>query len=571
MSELSIGYMKSPLLSASNRSSFKESAQEIAEDVLGQNLIISLDNAIKEEERIKKTPKAAKYLKIYKRILPLKYITLGVYFLFIFFELPTWCMDRNDIINLTTCDNHIYPNSGLPYMPQYASCILEMLCLLVLLSFAWLRRTFRKESYGSNIREILHLILSVISFIDIIVALTRSKGLFIAKFVRLIRISLSIRSLREAVWRILLVIYDAKEIFMLIILYVIFFSWGGFMLFRGTPQGFAFFGSLSETIWNMSVLLTTANFPDVMLPAYQMNTAYTLYFIVYILIGVYFLLNVLLAVFYSNYQSRVENSITKYEDKRVSYLEKKFFEHDEGNKGYLTNAECKILILYLLSIDSSHNEDNIDVSKFIKLLDCDGNGKIYLPEFYRYFDVMEILQFEKDRRPKESVRMHSSQAKLRKIMKNPTYDMIVYIVLILNLGTLFIRDWYDTYGGTADQIKTWMSFQFVLNAVFTLELIANFIVDWSPSQTFKKLSVKAEVIYTLVTICLFVKFIVMNSYGLENRLLELIVLLRSLRLFNMLKEVQQWKQILLTLTALLGPFYTLLIVNLILFYFFSII
>ena len=254
-------------------------------------------------------------------------------------------------------------------MPQYASCILEMFCLIVLVSFALLRRTFRKSSTASNFREVLHIILSVISFIDIIVALTRSKGLFVAKFVRLIRISLSIRSLREAIIRILLVIYDAKEIFMLIILYLIFFSWGGFMLFKGTPQEYAYFGSLSETIWNLSILLTTSNFPDVMLPAYQMNTAYTLFFILFILVGVYFLLNVLLAVFYSNYQSRVENAINSYVDKRVEYLEKKFYEYDKENKGYLTNKECKKLIIYLLSLDPAHNEKNMDVTKFIKLLD----------------------------------------------------------------------------------------------------------------------------------------------------------------------------------------------------------
>ena len=102
MSDLKVDKMTNPLLTASNRSSFKESAQEIADDVLGQNIIISLDNAIKEEERTKKTSKAIRYRKIYKNLLFIKYITLGIYFLFIFFELPTWCMDRNDIKNLVT-------------------------------------------------------------------------------------------------------------------------------------------------------------------------------------------------------------------------------------------------------------------------------------------------------------------------------------------------------------------------------------------------------------------------------------------------------------------------------------
>ena len=128
---------------------------------------------------------------------------------------------------------------------------------------------------------------------------------------------------------------------MLIIFYIIFFSWAGFMLFKGTPQGFAYFPTIFDTIWNLFLLLSTANFPDVMMPAYEMSTFYTLYFIAYVLIGVYFLLNLLLAVFYSNYQSRVEESIDNFVDKRIDYLEQKFYEFDEENKGYLVISECK--------------------------------------------------------------------------------------------------------------------------------------------------------------------------------------------------------------------------------------
>ena len=184
---------------------------------------------------------------------------------------------------------------------------------------------------------------------------------------------------------------------------------------------------------------------------------------------------------------------------------------------------------------------------------------------------MDLLQFEKDRKPGESKRMAKFQSKLTKIMKHPFYDMAVYIILTLNLGTLFIRDYFDIYGGTLEEVKAWISFQFILNAFFTLELVANFIVDWSPMKTLRKLSAKAEVVYTLITIALFIKFKLMNEYGLENRLLELIVLFRALRLLNLLKEVQHWKQILLTIDALLSPFYTLLIINFLLFYLFSII
>ncbi|CAI2359144.1 unnamed protein product [Moneuplotes crassus] len=560
-----------PLLSPSNRSSFIESSQNIGDDILGQNILISLDRAIKWEERTKHTPRAKKYKKIYQKILFIKYITLAVYFMFIFFEIPTWCIDRDDIEDLSTCDSHIYPTSGLPKMPQVASCLLEIICLLILLFFSWIRTTFRKSSSSSRAREILHLVLSVISIIDVIIALSRGKGMFVSKFIRVIRISLSIRSLREAMKRIILVIYDSKEIFFLIIFYLLFFSWAGYMLFEGTPQGFAYFGSLYETIWNLFILLTTANFPDVMMPAYQMSTFYVIFFLLFIFVGVYFFLNLLLAVFYSNYGSRVEESIKEYEHKRIEYLEKKFYEYDEDDKGYLNIPEVKRLIIYLLSLDPAHNEDNIDVEKFVKLLDTDKNGKIYIQEFYRYFDVMDMLQLGQEVEPKESKRIPTIQLRLTRFMKNPKYDLCVYIVLALNLSTLFVRDYFDTYGATGGQVIGWIWTQFLLNLLFTLELAANFIVDWSPFKTLKKLSVCAELVYTIISVFIFIKFILVGSYGLENRLLELIVLFRCLRMLNLLKEVREWRQILKTIDALLGPFYTLLVIQFLVFYFFSII
>lgn len=53
----------------------------------------------------------------------------------------------------------------------------------------------------------------------------------------------------------------------------------------------------------MFVLLTTENFPDVMLLATAENAAYALFFIVFIIVGVFFLSSVLLAVIFDNFKN----------------------------------------------------------------------------------------------------------------------------------------------------------------------------------------------------------------------------------------------------------------------------
>ncbi len=63
----------------------------------------------------------------------------------------------------------------------------------------------------------------------------------------------------------------------------------------------------------MLVLLTTANFPDIMLPAYEQSRIYALFFISYLLFGLFLILNLLMAVYYNNYKRRYENSLIKFE------------------------------------------------------------------------------------------------------------------------------------------------------------------------------------------------------------------------------------------------------------------
>ena len=55
----------------------------------------------------------------------------------------------------------------------------------------------------------------------------------------------------------------------------------------------------------MFVCLTFENFPDVMLEATATNLAYALFFIIFVLVGSFFLTSVLLAVIFDNYKNRL--------------------------------------------------------------------------------------------------------------------------------------------------------------------------------------------------------------------------------------------------------------------------
>ena len=61
---------------------------------------------------------------------------------------------------------------------------------------------------------------------------------------------------------------DALSVILLIILHILFFGWMGTILFANSAEEEAYFNGLDNAFWYMLVLLTTANYPDVMMPAY---------------------------------------------------------------------------------------------------------------------------------------------------------------------------------------------------------------------------------------------------------------------------------------------------------------
>ena len=63
-----------------------------------------------------------------------------------------------------------------------------------------------------------------------------------------------------------------------------------------------YFSSSNDIIWNMLVLLTTANFPDIMLPAIKITRWARFFFVIYLILGLFLLMNLLLSTVYSKYQ-----------------------------------------------------------------------------------------------------------------------------------------------------------------------------------------------------------------------------------------------------------------------------
>jgi two pore calcium channel protein len=91
----------------------------------------------------------------------------------------------------------------------------------------------------------------------------------------------------------------------------------------------------------MLTLLTTANFPDVMLPAYYESRINCLFFIGYLVFGLYFLQNILLAVVFDNYKRQLVEKVDHHTETRVQYISEYFDSFDRDKKGVLSLAKGK--------------------------------------------------------------------------------------------------------------------------------------------------------------------------------------------------------------------------------------
>jgi len=112
----------------------------------------------------------------------------------------------------------------------------------------------------------------------------------------------------------------------IILSYLLFFSLVGYTLFNNNRYNdpAQYFKDIPTTIFNVYVLFTTSNFPDILFPFWKVNNWAAIYFSGFLVIGLYMLLNLMLAVFYNSYKGRIMKKISKYDEMRREYLQKEF-------------------------------------------------------------------------------------------------------------------------------------------------------------------------------------------------------------------------------------------------------
>lgn len=175
------------------------------------------------------------------------------------------------------------------------------------------------------------------------------------------------------------------DILLLLLFFMVIFAILGFCLFS-TNAADPYFNTLENSIVSLFVLLTTANFPDVMMPAYSRNRWSCVFFIVYLSIELYFIMNLLLAVVFDTF-----NGVEKVKFKSLLLHKRSAIEHafqllvSRQRPNGITLRQFDGLLRFYRPRMSAR-----DRFLTFKALNQSGTAILGLQDFYKIYEVMGL-------------------------------------------------------------------------------------------------------------------------------------------------------------------------------------
>jgi len=574
-----------------------EELYELSENLRLQLVVLELqDKVIKYRYNQDKETTNKKYI-----ILRISKITLiTIYSIFVLFEKPIHCYKSttfysNDNKLDNECDINLqYLNSDF-FINEKLYRYLELIFLISFACLKFLHFKLKKISLFTKIdtyKILQYVILGIIALciIDIAISIQLESFPLINFFLRGILIILLIKSQRS-MWEIVLkIFYQTRILTFLIFCVMVFFGIVGYFLFSEKSEDF---DSILKSTYSLFILLSTCNFPDVMLGTFDDNNKFPFfYFLLYLAINYFILFTLLKTLYYSEFFDSFKSNARKaieevfeefHDEKKIKRISKRvnnvsndnddddnddnknnIFNDDEDNleKGMFKdlNAKSNYLIpeqsrrfnKVLFNLNKQFYLTKNDYIKILKLIGYKGN----ISDFTKN-DIYQILS-ETDynkRKTRDFIKEHSA---LLKFFSNKYTEIIINIIDFVIMMLLLIE--------FEEQIA---NFYFILipQVIWCLFFVFEFVV-YKEHFSFKYLIAKefililffiinCIILLVLLLVFIFIKLDKEEVADVFMNIVKVLIALRMIRVFLLFKKYNTFETFSRTFHNMKNIFYGL--------------
>ncbi|XP_043913194.1 two pore calcium channel protein 1-like [Protopterus annectens] len=464
------------------------------------------------------------------------------------------------ILNLALA---VFEDPAVYALPVWATSIVEAACLLAftgrLVHFA---KVTPKDRFWKDRKNICVVVAILAVLVDLIIYGTMHtlghsgvrysrilRPIFLVNFAESRQIRRAFRSIRNTLPEIMYV-------FLLFMFTVLMFSLLGMKLFKKrnlvTIDGKQYFKDYLDALFDMYVLVTTANSPDVMMPAYDINGWYSIFFLVYIIINTYIFMSVFLAVVYNNYRKQLKNEIKKLVYMKRHKMTQAFhiLKVEEGTKSVIKNSHWRELMNVVApDISCSHRE------LLLRILDEEQKGYMVKESFLRMADLLNIKVITMKSRIHSLElwipRIYNSSGSLliRRIVQHKgfvyCFDVIIFInAIFIGMEDEYVLISYVEWGFLALYITE------ILLKLYTYDP-RTFFARTQFWNWFDTLVIIAALLATVVNATLKS----LSQYN-SQEVLDIVFILRVLRLIRIVDSIQRFRVIINTLLNIMPTMLT---------------
>ena len=308
------------------------------------------------------------------------------------------------------------------------------------------------------------------------------------------------------------------------------------------------------------------------------------------------LMNLLLAIFYSNYQEKVGASLDNFKDKRNAFFIRMFRFYDKKENGGNETGELPKTVvndltkeIHALVAGADEKSKEIDMTELqfeqvFKLLDKDKSGTLSPEELIDLIVAYETWLYEKQyKNAMEDLYSDSNNQdtltgdgaglwdRMLRVISSPQYELFMNIVTIVNVFTVFYYALQQSK--TEDQIRRWIILELTINMIMLFETIGDLFISGPIRAYAYHFRIWPETMCQILNMPAMIWFFKAGDnfqhYNYTVKIFEVIVFIRMLKLLTLLYEVQVMRVIFETLKNLLGPLNNLVIVMMTIFYVFA--